>query len=43
MDSWKRFKEPVPLVEDHYYNELNQKGITKEDLKHIKKVLTHLT
>ena len=43
MDSWKRFKEPVPLVEDHYYSELNQKGITKEDLKHIKKVLTHLT
>ena len=38
MDSWKRFKEPVPLVEDHYYSKFNQKGITKEDLKHVKKV-----
>ena len=38
MDSWKRFKEPVPLVEDHYYSKLNQKSITKEDLKHVKKV-----
>ena len=38
MDSWKRFNEPVPLVEDHYYSKLNQKGITKEDLKHVKKV-----
>ena len=26
------------MVEDHYYSELNQKGITKEDLKHVKKV-----
>ena len=38
MDSWNEFNEPVPLLEDHYYSELNQKGITKEDLKHVKKV-----
>ena len=38
MDSRKRFNEPVPLVEDHYYSELNKEGITKEDLKHVKKV-----
>ena len=26
------------MVEDHYYSELNKEGITKEDLKHAKKV-----
>ena len=29
---------PIPLVEDHYYSELDNEGITKEDLKHVKKV-----
>ena len=38
MDSWKRFNEPVPLVKDHYYSELNKECIRKEDLKHAKKV-----
>ena len=38
MNSWNKFNEPVQLVEDHYYSELNQKGITKEDPKHVKKV-----
>ena len=38
MDTSNKFNEPVPLVEDHYYSKLNQKGITKEDLKHVKKV-----
>ena len=38
MDIWKRFNEPVPSVEDYYYSELNKEGITKEDLKHAKKV-----
>ena len=38
MDSWNKFNEPVLLVEDHYYSELNNEGITKEDLKHVKKV-----
>ena len=38
MDSWNKFNEPVPLVEDHYYSELNREGITKEDLKRVKKV-----
>ena len=38
MDSWNKFNEPVPLVEDHYYSELNKEGITKVDLKHVKKV-----
>ena len=38
MDSWNKFNEPVPLVEDHYYSELNKEGITKEDRKHVKKV-----
>ena len=37
MDSWNKFNEPVPLVEGHYYSKLNQRGITKEDLKHVKK------
>ena len=37
MDSWNKFNEPVPLVENHYYSELNREGITKEDLKHVKK------
>ena len=38
MDSWNKFNEPVLLVEDHYYSKLNQKGITKEDLKHVENV-----
>ena len=38
MDGWNKFNEPVPLVEDHYYSELNWEGIIKEDLKHVKKV-----
>ena len=38
MDSWNKFNEPVPLVEDHYYSELNRECITKEDLKRVKKV-----
>ena len=36
--SWNKFNEPIPLVEDHYYRELNKEGIIKEDLKHVKKV-----
>ena len=42
MDSWKRFNEPVPLVEDYYYSELNKEGITKEDIKHAKEYVTLL-
>ena len=42
MDSWKRFKEPVPLVEDCYYSKLNMEDITMEDLKHVKKYVTLL-
>ena len=38
MDSWDKFNEPVPLVEDHYHSQLNKKGIAKEDLKYVKKV-----
>ena len=38
MDSWNKFNEPVPLVEEHYYSELNKQDITKEDLKHVKKL-----
>ena len=38
MDSWNKFNEPIPLVEDHYYSELNKEDIIKEDLKHVKKV-----
>ena len=38
MDSWKRFNEPVPLVKDHHYSELNKECIRKEDLKHARKV-----
>ena len=38
MDSWNKFNEPVPLVEDLYFSELNQESITKKDLKHVKKV-----
>ena len=38
MDSWKRFNELIPLEEDYYYSKLNMKGITKEDIKHVKNV-----
>ena len=38
MHSWNKFNVPVPLIEDHYYSELNKEGITKEDIKHVKKV-----
>ena len=38
MYSWNKFNEPMPLVEDHYYSELNNEAITKEDLKHVKKI-----
>ena len=38
MDSCNKLNEPVPLVEDHNYSELNWEGIIKEDLKHVKKV-----
>ena len=38
MDSWNKFNEPVPMVEDLYFSELNQESITKKDLKHVKKV-----
>ena len=38
MDSWNKSNEPVSLVDDHYYSELNIEGITKEDLKHVKMV-----
>ena len=38
MDSWKRFNELMPSEEDSYYSKLNKKGITKEDIKHVKNV-----
>ena len=38
MDSWKRFNELIPSEEDSYYSKLNMKGITKEDIKHVKNV-----
>ena len=42
MDSWYKFNETVPLVEDHYYSELNKECAAKEDLKHDKKYVTLL-
>ena len=38
MDSWNKFNEPAPLVEDHYYSELNKDCAAKEDLKDVQKV-----
>ena len=38
MDSSNKLNEPVALVEDHYYSELNKECTTKEDLKHVQKV-----
>ena len=38
MDSWNKFNEPVPLVEDHYHSEVNKEGITKEDVKNVQEV-----
>ena len=38
INSWNKFNKLVSLVEDHYYSKLNQKGITKEHLKHVKNI-----
>ena len=38
MDNWNKFNEPIPLVEDQYYSELNKDCAAKEDLKHVQKV-----
>ena len=42
MDSWNIFNKSLPLVKDCYYSKLNLNGITKRDLKHVKKYVTHL-
>ena len=38
MDSWKKLNKRVPLVKYRYYSKLNLNGITRRDLKHVKKV-----
>ena len=38
MDSWNKLNKPVPLVKYRYYSKLNLNGITRRDLKHVKKV-----
>ena len=38
MDSWKRFKEPVPLDKKYYYGRLNDENISDSDTDHVKNV-----
>ena len=38
MESWEKFKLPVPLDKKHYYNELNDSNINDNDGNHIKNV-----
>ena len=38
MDSWEKFKLPVPLDKKHYYSELNDSNISDEGVNHIKNV-----
>ena len=36
VTSWKKFKEPVPLMKNLYYSELNDKHISGSDIEHVK-------
>ena len=38
MDSWEKFKLPVPLEKEYYYSELNDSNIDDSDIDHIKNV-----
>ena len=38
MDSWEKFKLPVPLEKEYYYSELNYSNIDDGDIGHIKNV-----
>ena len=38
MDSWEKFKLPVPLEKEYYYSELNDSNIDDGDIGHIKNV-----
>ena len=38
MDSWEKFKLPVPLEKEYYYSELNDSDIDDGDIGHIKNV-----
>ena len=37
MDSWGKFKLPVPLDKQLYYSKLNDENISDSDLEHVKK------
>ena len=38
MESWEKFKSPVPLEKKHYYSELNDFNINDNDVNHTKNV-----
>ena len=38
MDSWLKFKHPVPLDKKLYYSKLNDEDISDGDIEHVKKV-----
>ena len=38
MDSWEKFKLPVPLDKKHYYSKLNDSNIRDKDIEHVKRV-----
>ena len=38
MDSWEKFKKPLPLDKKHYYSQLNDSNISDEDLNHLKTI-----
>ena len=42
IDSWGKFKLPVPLDKNLYYSKLNDSNISNEDLNHVKNVCNTL-
>ena len=42
MDSWEKFKLPVPLDKNLYYSNLNDSNIKDEDLNHVRNVYNTL-
>ena len=38
MDSWLKFKHPMPLDKKLYYSKLNDEDISDGDIEHVKKV-----
>ena len=38
VTSWKKFKEPVPLMKNLYYSELSDEQISDSDIEHVNNV-----